>query len=49
MAYHETCGDVQRGEVMMQIGMGGGMKVGTQGKMCSCCAAELLRYPWWMH
>ncbi|KAI8472024.1 MAG: FAE1/Type III polyketide synthase-like protein-domain-containing protein [Monoraphidium minutum] len=29
MAYHETCGNVKRGEVVMQIGMGGGMKAGV--------------------
>jgi hypothetical protein len=28
MAYMETCGDVMKGETLMQIGMGGGMKVG---------------------
>jgi hypothetical protein len=29
MAYQEACGGVGRGEVVMQIGMGGGMKVGA--------------------
>jgi 3-ketoacyl-CoA synthase len=32
MAYMETCEDVRRGQVIMQIGMGGGMKVGGLGR-----------------
>ena len=31
MAYLETCDDIRRGQTIMQIGMGGGMKVRTGG------------------
>ena len=29
LAYMETCGAIRRGETVMQIGMGGGMKAGV--------------------
>jgi 3-ketoacyl-CoA synthase len=33
MSYMETCVDVRRGQTIMQIGMGGGMKVGARGRL----------------
>jgi hypothetical protein len=35
MAYMETCGAVMKGETVMQIGMGGGMKA-RRGQECVC-------------